>query len=640
MSFAEHSLQPPQPGVLQRARALLERGSVDGLSRVNKNVAQSWKRCLDAHLNPLDRPENLVVDRATLGSILDRHGILRKLARPELDLLFGQVSGSNYLLALGSPEGVVMDVLADESFKQTDAGRAIIEGSIWEESVRGTNAMGLALHDKESRTVWQGEHFFRSQGRVSCIAVPIFDSNGEIAGILDASTGSEDWHSHSVALLNMSAANIEAGLFLFEQGANTILRVHSRSEYLPTVSAGLIALNNDGRIVSISRRARNILGIETDRRALGMGDLFCEPEDIVLGLASALGVFRCRSRINGTVFLSCSQYRIKQAYLDAPLGTVRPRRAEYKRAQALTGPVFSDPKLRRQIWALDRMVNSKVPILIRGENGVGKSTLAQYIHQQNGPKAQFVAINCAGVFDDVSLSKLLRMLERALEFDRRQSSRNTVCRTLFLEGVDELPENAQGALLRILDAYENIAPNTLAELQIVASICDTAQTEVHSQSIRPDLFYRLGAFSVHLPPLRQRSDLPEIASALMSEVAPGKTLDADAHNALASHDWPGNIRELRSVLTIAAAMIDGEVVEGKDVLATLYAAEFGQGERIVLPERTPEPCDCCRNSALRRDRCVNIRQTYLTQGMNASLTARKLGIARSTLYQHIRGLQG
>ncbi len=634
------SVQPPKAGILHRARSFLERGNIPGDSQICNHVVRSWQRCLDAGLDPFHKPENLVADSTTFGQVLAHHNILRSLAKPEMELLFGQVSGSNYLLALGSPEGVVMEVMADTSFQGTDAGRTIINGSVWSEGVRGTNAMGLALHDLAPRSVWRGEHFFNSQGGVSCIAVPILDSYGKLAGVLDASTGSEDWHPHSVALLNMSVANIESGLFHHQQEARTIIRVHPRSEYLQTVSAGLIALDRNGSIVSMSRRAREILGLKDALCITTLNDLFADPEDHILARLHSTDLFSCRSRVNGTVFLSCSHFKMRRM---RQLNLHPPRPKAVPEAVTITNEdvIFADPQIMRHLATVKKIMGSHLPILISGESGSGKSTMARHLHDQfmrDGARGKFVQVRCSGIYDDSSLTDLVTKVKSALGICPEGASSLHPAGTLYLESVDELSEVAQGALLRIIDEREINIASDAQNVQLLSSCSKSVQTDDSPTPLRQELFFRLGAFCLNIPPLRERTDLDRIAKLLIQFEAPGKSLGADALQSLASHIWRGNIRELRTVIKVASAIADSDVLAREDILTALHLGETPQDVMIQFPNTAVRPCNGCHGKPLRRERCTTIRQTYLDEGRNASKTARILGVARSTVYEHISGL--
>ena len=175
---------------LARARRLLEtQGRIPG-GALPGDISDSWLRSLGHGLDPLAVVEQTVRTAAEHAMLRDRHADLIRFARPELELLYDQIAGSNFMVALGSPEGVVLETRSDTQFGDTGAGRSVISGSVWTEDLRGTNALGLCLTTLRPAQVYGGEHFLRADGDVSCISSPIFDGRGGLAGVLDASSGS------------------------------------------------------------------------------------------------------------------------------------------------------------------------------------------------------------------------------------------------------------------------------------------------------------------------------------------------------------------------------------------------------------------------------------------------------------------
>lgn len=181
-----------QSPALSRARMMLEsQGRFPG-GALPGDISDSWLRSLGLGLDPLARSEDLVLTDTAFRASRADHADLIHFARPELELLFDQIAGSNFMIALGSPDGVVLDTLTDGQFADTDAGRAVIAGSVWTEAARGTNALGLCIINRAPTQIYGGEHFLRAHGDVSCISAPIFDGRGGLAGVLDASIGVHD----------------------------------------------------------------------------------------------------------------------------------------------------------------------------------------------------------------------------------------------------------------------------------------------------------------------------------------------------------------------------------------------------------------------------------------------------------------
>lgn len=152
---------------LARARRLLEtQGRVPG-GALPGDISDSWLRSLGHGLDPLSSAGQMVRTASELAIARDRHADLIRFARPELELLYDQIAGSNFMIALGSPDGMVLETLTDTQFADTEAGRSVISGSVWTEDLRGTNALGLCLTTLRPAQVYGGEHFLRAHGDVS-----------------------------------------------------------------------------------------------------------------------------------------------------------------------------------------------------------------------------------------------------------------------------------------------------------------------------------------------------------------------------------------------------------------------------------------------------------------------------------------
>ena len=246
---------------LARARRQLETNGRFPGGALPDDIADSWLRSLDHGLDPLAHAERLVRGSTEVAEARARHADLIRFARPELELLYDQIAGSNFMIAVGSPEGMVLETLTDTQFADTEAGRSVIPGSVWTEDLRGTNSLGLSLTTRRPAQVYGGEHFLRVLADVSCISAPIFDGRGGLAGVLDASSGSTVRQQHTAALVQMSASNIENCLIRAGHDRRIVLQFHPRPEYLGTLSVGMLVLDDDLTIHAVNRRGALFLKI-------------------------------------------------------------------------------------------------------------------------------------------------------------------------------------------------------------------------------------------------------------------------------------------------------------------------------------------------------------------------------------------
>src|SRR4029077_4078082 len=236
--------------------------------------------------------------------------------------------------------------------------------------------------------------------------------------------------------------------------------------------------------------------------------------------------------------------------------------------------VGSCPAMREVYKAIGRVAAQNVPVLITGESGTGKELVARAIYQ-HGPraKAPFLALNCAAIPENLLESELFGHEKGAFTgADRRRIGKFEQCSggTIFLDEIGDMPLALQAKMLRVLQeqAFERVGGNETVgtDVRLIAATHRDLEAWSAEGKFRPDLYYRLGVFTIHLPPLRQRADdLPLLVhhyvhrfnrelSRDVREVSP------EAMERLCNYTWPGNIRELQSVLKQALLCATGPVL--------------------------------------------------------------------------------
>jgi two-component system nitrogen regulation response regulator GlnG len=309
--------------------------------------------------------------------------------------------------------------------------------------------------------------------------------------------------------------------------------------------------------------------------------------------------------------------------------------------------------------AIGRVASQDVPVLITGESGTGKELVARAIHQHSArAQAPFLALNCAAIPETLLESELFGHEKGAFtSADRRRIGKfeQVSGGTLFLDEVGDMPLALQAKMLRLLQeqAFERVGGNETirTDVRLIAATHRDLKAWSAEARFRPDLYYRLGVFTIHLPPLRERGDdLPLLARHFLRrfsrelgrqvrEIAP------EALEVLRGYHWPGNVRELQSVLKQALLRASGTVLlpaflpdlsgrtEGPG-----GAAGSGLGLEACLRQRLrPDAQDLYADTHRQVDRhllpCV-LKYT----GGNQNQAARLLGIARQTLRQKLRDL--
>jgi nitrogen regulation protein NR(I) len=322
--------------------------------------------------------------------------------------------------------------------------------------------------------------------------------------------------------------------------------------------------------------------------------------------------------------------------------------------------VGSCPAMRDVYKAIGRVAAQNVPVLITGESGTGKEMVARAIYQ-HGPraKAPFLALNCAALPENLLESEVFGHEKGAFTgADRRRIGRFEQCNggTLFLDEIGDMPVALQGKMLRVLQeqTFERVggAETIRTDVRLIAATHRDLKVWSEEGKFRPDLYYRLGVFTIHLPPLRERKDdLPILAQHFVRrynrelgrevrEVAP------DSLERLRRYDWPGNIRELQSVLKQALLQASGTILlpaflpdlDGSINEPAPGASGANPGLEAFIRERLkPDSQDLYADAHRYVDRTLLTLVMAYTGG-NQHQAARMLGIARQTLRLKVRDL--
>lgn len=313
-------------------------------------------------------------------------------------------------------------------------------------------------------------------------------------------------------------------------------------------------------------------------------------------------------------------------------------------------PLVLDSKMETLFALLARLSSSTLPLLVLGETGSGKEVVAEAVHRRSPLAARpLLRINCAGLTEALIESELFGhekgaftgavMAHKGL-FEEAHGG------TLFLDEVAELPLAAQAKLLRVLESGEFMRVGSTqrrqAQVRIVAATHRHLPRLVERGSFREDLYFRLNAATVHVPPLRERRvEIIPLARLFLRRAAARSGLGelqlaADAEPPLLQYAWPGNLRELRNVMECAAAMATGGVVRASDLRLgqPLFSAAGPRPEQREAAPTAPvlleEPGGNMRSQLLKHERGQIVSALEATGG-NQTLAARALGISRRTL---------
>ena len=322
------------------------------------------------------------------------------------------------------------------------------------------------------------------------------------------------------------------------------------------------------------------------------------------------------------------------------LGRALRRTRRLEAENALLRPRAGAPLVARSaamqpvLQVLARVGPSDANVLITGENGTGKTLLAQALHDSS-PRATapFVSVN-TGALSETLVDSELFGLERGAFTDARAEriGRFEVADggTLFLDEIANMPASVQARLLRVLETreFERLGSSRTrrADVRLISATNADLHAEVDAGRFRRDLLFRLNTVEVHMPPLRERrEDIPELAALFLARHATRyrKSIDAfspPAVQALLDHAWPGNIRELDHAVERAVLMSDGPKIP-PEALALRPAREGGN--RLD-------------NMSLEEVEAFLIRKALDRHGRNVTAAAHALGLSRSAMYRRLQ----
>lgn len=305
---------------------------------------------------------------------------------------------------------------------------------------------------------------------------------------------------------------------------------------------------------------------------------------------------------------------------------------QYDFSQTMVG---SSGVMKNVYSMIEKACNSNITISIYGETGTGKEVVAKTIHYNSGrKKGKFIAVNVASIPSELIESELFGHEKGAFtgaiarRIGRFEEAHNG---TLFLDEIAEMELPMQAKLLRVLQERElnRVGGNETIKFDariIVATHRDLSE-EVKKGTFREDLYYRILGLSVHLPPLRDRtSDIILLAKHFIKMYCKENKvslikMSAEAQNKLMDYHFPGNIRELKSIIDLACVMCDNQIIEADNVKFSKSTAS----NDIFLKEMTLEQYN------------QKIINSYLEKyNNNVLLVAQKLDIGKSTIYRMLK----
>jgi DNA-binding NtrC family response regulator len=317
------------------------------------------------------------------------------------------------------------------------------------------------------------------------------------------------------------------------------------------------------------------------------------------------------------------------------------------RETGVLGDLVGSSRQMREIFGLiEQIAPSNVPVLITGESGTGKELVARTLHTLSPRKTRpFVAVNCAAIPETLIESEIFGHEKGAFTgaAERRAGCFELASTgTLLLDEVGDMPIGTQAKLLRVLEERKlrRLGARTEqdVDVRVLAATNRDPNDAVAQGHLRPDLFYRLNVFNIHMPPLREHlEDLPAMTDAMLNEMNEkhGRRVSGigpSMLDRLLSYDWPGNARELRNAIERAVILCpDGAPLDaghlppgfGKQKAASTQTVDAGM---ISVPV----------GATVDEGERLLILRTLEATGQNKTRAAEILGVSLKTLHNKLK----
>jgi transcriptional regulator of acetoin/glycerol metabolism len=591
---------------------------VDAESR----IATSWRRCLISHkLDPARQGPPQTLTESEVRHVVEPMEETIRLLTPELDDLARVLRDAGYCVNLADANATMLfSRLPGEADARLFMDWKIYTGSNFAEAFEGTNGLGTALAEQKPILVHRDEHFRAQWHMFSCAVAPLFDQAGRLAGAVNITSCREDLErtAHQLAL----AVTMEATRRM--EGA--IFRDHFRSAWIATVpgdgGSGLLAYDDDRRIVGACRSARALLGLTDGMIASGI-DLSRYIRFDHHAARNADEIVELR-RTDGRA--------LGRGHVAPPLRARSPiprRDVPADRFDALHRLAGRDPGLIKSVKRLRSIGDHNLPVLLHGETGVGKDVFARAIHAaSNRARNNYVALNCAAMPESLIDAELFGYEAGAFTGARRDGSKGLIVQadggTLFLDEIGDMPIALQTRLLRVLENREVWPLGALKPVPVDIRLISATHRDLgcmaEEGAFRADLYFRLRGMEVRLPALRERADRDDIIRQIAHEETPNCRLSEEAWSLLSAYPYPGNMRQLRHVLRLAGCTAEGGVIIDADLDLPPFGGRPAEPD-LVAAER------------------ATIVEALRKHGGRVTEAARALKLSRATLYRKIKQLK-
>ena len=421
-------------------------------------------------------------------------------------------------------------------------------------------------------------------------------------------------------------------------------REKSLKVMLNSVSDGIVAIDDAGRILAVNRVAKRILGC-TDPDIVGKPVELLNLPDYLIKESLRGKQYKNIKRTSRTdagmfhFFASGQPFKDSNDRIVGAVEVMKDMKEIKELAEAVSTPTqitFSDilgksPSITSAVAFARQISRSNSVISIRGKSGTGKELFAKAIHHSSGLSGLFLPINCAALPEHLLESELF-----GYEPEKAKDG------TIFLDEIAEMPLNSQAKLLRVLQErrVRRIGGTKEAPInaRVITATSRNMEEMVNKGEFRDDLYYRINVLPIYLPALQERiEDISLLAEHFLFHLnyklnKDSQPLSNDARKKLSGHSWPGNIRELRNVIERAAILADDSGIHSEHIM---FSFEIGSRQETPIPSQLQESSTQSLKDIMQKYEKQIIRKA-LTRYPSIRQCARGLQLSHTALINKVR----
>lgn len=621
-------------------------GETQGLERVRPVIRASWERCHSLGVDP-HRARLPLVRSAEDVEAAQEGADLVTVATPLFETLLQAWSEEQFLLFVSDRHGRIL--YTDGHARIVECARhlnVIAGGSMAEEHIGTASANVVIAQGRPDYVVWQ-EHYNQTFHMCAAIGAPIFHPlTHELIGVVGAA-GEELVHPRALDIIQRIAERLQQ-LIHHEETLRRVELLNTYHRFLLRHPRDIVfAIDRRGHICGVSPTIVELIDVPQnildtsflrlpDLRVEGFHHLTKQEEVRPYGIhltgrhneavftATAIPVEGERQSVGTLIVVSrphtTSQHRDSASSL-------------WRATHTFADLIGACSVFQESVTLARQAAQSNFPVLLTGESGTGKEMFAQAIHTAS-PRGQgpFVAVNCGVPGDDLLAAELFGYVEGAftgaLKGGRKGKIELAHGGTLFLDEVEAMSPKMQVSLLRVLEEQRVVRVGSerpvVVNLRVIAASNEDLRAAVSHKQFRTDLYHRLCALPIQLPPLRERhEDLSLLARHLLRQLGfPHLRLAPETLHLLRHYAWPGNIRELKHVLLRAAQQTTG---------TTIAPPALPREITVTEPSSLAQSAKSLRSSE--RDLIV---QALTDAHGSPTRAADQLGIHRATLYRKLK----